>query len=140
MTSERAEATAGAEVQLREAPAAFTFGLHRPHPLFQGSFCQDMAVFRPEMGQLELVRLSIRPASSQGHGNVKVAPVQRTPSALTEMMRARTRLGEQSDLSVEGVVRARWGIPFGAGEGEDAGLLAGSLLRRDVSPKRHAAR
>ncbi|WVQ86089.1 hypothetical protein IAT38_008257 [Cryptococcus sp. DSM 104549] len=121
--------------------AVLAFLQFRRHPTARKTFVQDMAIYRPVPGVLELARVTLQRQGDRTSGSglgVRVdgsaagagtgangggspggggasGALQRRGSALTEMMRAKA-FGEQSDLLAESAVRARWALPSGADE------------------------
>ena len=89
-------------------PGISIFDVLQSHPLQQGVFCQDAFVFRPDIGVAELVRLELSSSTTATPDRVVG---QRRPSALTEMMRAKTGLLGTTDLAVKKLVKARWTMP-----------------------------
>lgn len=107
-----------AEAEARIKSLAFaTFTAMRRKPVDQSVLCQDIAVYRSGLGQLELVRLDVKPTS--GRGKAVEAPTRRRGSSnLTEMLREKSGLAVDSDFDVDQVVKARWALPLGGGDAQ----------------------
>lgn len=97
--------------------AAFT--ATRANPVAKGRLCQDVTLYRPAFGQLELARLDVF-ATSPTTASPSKMDHRRRVSNLTEMMRLRP----SGDLGVESKVKARWLLPLGQGAGERVTRLA----------------
>ncbi len=96
---------------IRQTPGVFSFRNHREHPLETGVFCQDVSIYRPASGQLELARLSVQANLPDSTLRPNDLAGSKRPSALTEMMWSR---GDRSDISVTSAISARWMLPLGA--------------------------
>ncbi|KAK4689245.1 hypothetical protein P7C73_g853, partial [Tremellales sp. Uapishka_1] len=99
----------------KDSPSIFHFSsAYRPHPLAKGTFCQDIAIYRPFSALLDLCRLSAQAVvSTNGR---KYVQMESKGSGLTEMMRDRAGFGGESDLGAEHALRARWMMPLDDGE------------------------
>ncbi|EJT48259.1 hypothetical protein A1Q1_02727 [Trichosporon asahii var. asahii CBS 2479] len=85
--------------------AAFT--ATRANPIGKSRLCQDLVLYRPVFGQLELARLDVF-ATSPTTTSPSKTDHRRRVSNLTEMMRLRP----SGDLGVESKVKARWLLPL----------------------------
>lgn len=106
----RSRKTEGAEPTLNDTGLAAVTGPRR-HPLQPDTIAQEIVIFRPATGHMELVRTLVRgakvltPAAPNG---------QRRVSALTEMLKTRA-FGQEVDLEVEKEIKMTWSLPSGEG-------------------------
>lgn len=107
--------------------AAFT--ATRANPIGKGRLCQDLVLYRPVFGQLELARLDVF-ATSPTTTSPSKTDHRRRVSNLTEMMRLRP----SGDLGVESKVKARWLLPLGQGAGERTVPLAPPPKTKSAEP------
>lgn len=96
-----------------------SFTATRANPVVKGRLCQDLVLYRPVFGQLELARLDVF-ATSPTTSSPSHPDHRRRVSNLTEMMRLRP----SGDLGVESKIKARWLLPLGQGAGERTVPLA----------------
>jgi hypothetical protein len=116
--------------------ATAVFVAARFSPLDRKLFCQDVAIYRPGMGQMELARLTSHaraPTTPSTTTKPIDTPAQRRGSNLTTMMREKAGLVPETDLAVEHALKARWALPLGQ-DASASPVLAVSRSSK-VSPK-----
>lgn len=115
--------------------AIATFVTARQHPLLKGSLCQDIAVYRAGLAQMELARLTIHARVPDATAKAQDGTPQRRGSNLTEMMREKAGLRPEGDLAVEQGLKARWAMPLGQGKAEQPVMLPAASMKDLQRPK-----
>lgn len=106
---------AGKAEEALPAYAVASFGASRRHPTVKGTLCQDVVIYRPGTGQMELARLTVHaatPPTTATPASQTTPSGRRRASNLTEMMREKAGLRPDSDLAVEQALKARWALPL----------------------------
>jgi hypothetical protein len=110
-SSARIRSASGPNIGSESTEVSSFFAQWQSHPLDQGTFCQDITIFRPPHQTIELHRVSVKQAVSGTIAGSLGSLAAKRGSGITEMMRMKSRSDVEDQFVAEHGVKARWSLP-----------------------------